>query len=113
MIGEEFVSRKPVTLVEVKAILKERKREDKEPTYEQDQANKYVGNFAKLTDKQREKVFEELKALESLDEKSIVKIMDVMPSEIEIMKISVEKKEGLKEEDLVKALEIIKKYVAK
>ncbi|MEM0360041.1 MAG: DNA-directed RNA polymerase subunit F [Candidatus Diapherotrites archaeon] len=113
MIGEEFVSRKPVSLVEVKAILKARKREDKEPTYEQEQAAKYAATFAKLTDKQREKIYEELKAISSLDEKNIVKIIDIMPSEMEIMKITVDKKEGVTEEDMAKALEIVRKYVSK
>lgn len=112
MIGEEFVGRKPITLVGVKNILKKRKKE-KELTYEQEQTYKYASIFAKLTNKQCEKLYSELIALESINEKLATKIIDLLPAEMEIMKLIPEKKEEVKDEDLAKALELVRKYSGK
>jgi len=112
MIGEEFIGRKPVTLAEVKQLLKARKK-DKELTYEQDQTYKYASTFAKLTLKQREKLFSELMKLETMNEALAVKILDLLPKDIEVIKLLPEKSEGVSEEDLAKALEIIQKYAVK
>jgi len=109
MIGEELLSRKPVTLSKVKNILKKRK-EESELTYEQEETLKYASAFCKVTKKQRDKIMEELLKLETINEELAVKIIDLLPQEIEIMKILPEKKSEVKEEDLVAALEIVKKY---
>ncbi len=112
MIGEEFVSRKPVTLGKVKEILKERKKE-KDLTYEQDQAYKYASTFSKLTMKQQEKLFSELIGIDTINEGLAVKIIDILPPEIEIMKLIPTKEDAVTEEDLKKAFEIVSKYVKK
>jgi len=110
MIGKEFISKKPVSLVEVKAMLKEKKK-DKELSYEQDQTLKYASSFAKLTDKQREKVFNELIEIDTINENIAVKILDTLPAELEIMKLIPSKEDGVSDEDLAKAFEKISKYV--
>ncbi len=110
MIGEEFIGKKPVTLVDVKRILKERKKE-KELTYEQERAYSYARTFAKLTQKRKERLASELAELETIDKETACKILDIMPAEIEIMKLVPGDKKDISEEDLKKALEIIKKYV--
>ena len=112
MIGEEFLGRKPVTLSKVKNILKERKKE-KEFTYEQEQTFKYASTFAKLSEKKEEKLFAELLKLETITEPFAVKIVDLVPAEMEIMKLIPEKKEDVNEEDLKKALELVRKYSSK
>ena len=112
MIGEEFISRKPATLVEVKELLKARKKE-KELTYEQEQTYKYASAFAKITLKQREKLFSELVKLDTVSDVLAVKIIDLMPGEIEAIKLIPDKSEGASEENLAKALEIIRKYIKK
>ncbi len=109
MIGEELISRKPITLSKVKNILKKRK-EESELTYEQEETLKYATTFCKVTKKQRDKIMEELLKLETINEELAVKIVDILPRDIEIMKILPEKKSEVKEEDLVAALEIVKKY---
>lgn len=109
MIGEELLSRKPLTLSKVKNLLKKRK-EESELTYEQEETLKYASTFCKVTKKQRDKIMEELLKLETINEELAVKIIDLLPQEIEIMRMLPEKKDEVKEEDLVAALEIIKKY---
>ncbi len=106
MIGEEHISRKPIALIDVKEILKERKKE-KDLTYEQEQAVKYANAFAKLTSKQSEKLFKELMDLETINEKLAIKICDLLPAELETMKLVPDKNEGVSEEDLKKAFELV------
>lgn len=112
MIGEELIERKPVSLPEVRAILRERKRE-KELTYEQEQAYKYSRVFSKITKRKRKRLFKKLIELDSINERIATKILDIMPWEPEIMKLIPLKDENVKEEDLKKAFEIIKKYAKK
>ena len=110
MIGEEILEKKPITLVEVKAILAERKKEN-ELSYEQDIALKYAKRFSKLTEKQLKKIKEELKGIKGLSEEIMVKIIDILPDKKEILELLIPKESELKEEDLKKILEITKKYV--
>ncbi|MCD6478460.1 MAG: hypothetical protein J7L44_01075 [Candidatus Diapherotrites archaeon] len=109
MIGEQILSKKPITLSKAKNLLEKRK-ESSEPSYEQEEALKYAKMFCKVTKKQRDKIMEELLKLETINEELAVKIIDILPQEIEVMKILPEKKDDVKEEDLVAALEIVKKY---
>ena len=109
MIGEQILSKKPITLSKAKNLLEKRK-EASEPTYEQEEALKYAKTFSKVTKKQRDKIMEELLKLETIDEELAVKIIDILPHDIEVMKILPEKKAAVKEEDLAAALEIVKKY---
>ena len=110
MIGEEFISRKPVSLIEIKKLLKARKK-DKELSYEQGQTYKYVSAFSKLTEKQHKKLFGELVQLETISDGTAMKILNIMPKEIEIIRLIPEKSDGVSEEDLAKALEAVGKYV--
>jgi len=112
MIGEEQISRKPIALIEVKEMLKARKKE-KELTYEQDQAVKYASTFAKLTSKQSGKLFKELMELETINEKLAIKICDLLPAELETMKLVPDKSEGVSEEDLKQAFELVSKLKKK
>jgi len=109
MIGEQLISREPVTLSKVKNLLEKRKLES-ELSYEQEEALKYAKTFSKVTKKQRDKILEELLKLETIKKELAVKIVDILPQEIEIMRLLPEKKDEVKDEDLQAALEIVKKY---
>lgn len=109
MIGEEVILRKPITLSKAKNLLAKRK-ELSEPIYEQEEALKYAKTFSKVTKKQRDKIMEELLKLETINEELAVKIIDILPKELEIIKLLPEKKENVSEEDLAKAIEIIAKH---
>jgi len=110
MIGDEIISSKKITLTEVKELMKTRKKE-KELTYEQDLTQKYAKNFSKLTEKQAQKLFEELIKLESVDEELAAKLVDVLPAETELIKLAPLKESTVTQEDLTQALELVKKYV--
>ncbi len=109
MLGEKIVEEKPITLVEVRELLSERKKE-KELTYEQDLTLKYAKRFGKLTIKQLEKLREELSKMEKLDEIAIVKIIDILPKTKEILDIILPKNMQLDNETTEKILNVTKKF---
>ena len=109
MIGEKFVEEKPMTLVEVREILSERKK-DKELTYEQDLTLKYAKRFAKLTPKQLEKMAEELEKIEKLDVAARVVILDILPKTREVLDLVLPKNIELDNETAERILDVTKKY---
>ncbi len=112
MIGEKTLEEKPITMQEVKELLKERKKE-KDLTYEQDLTLKYASTFTKLPKAKTQKLLEELKKLETLPEELAIKLVDLMPTKEEVIKIIPGKKDEVSEEDLKAALELIKKFKPK
>ena len=110
MIGKEIVAQKPVSLVSVKEILKERSSAA-EMSYEQKTTYDYARKFAKLTKAKEAKLLEELKSNESIEDKFAIKIVDIMPDNFEVMKVIAHKNSKASEEDLAKAFEIVKKYL--
>jgi DNA-directed RNA polymerase subunit F len=112
MIGKENLGQKPVTLVTVKEILKERNADaDTELSYEQKTAFDYSKKFAKLTKAKHEKILAELKAIEGLEEDFAVKLIDVMPEDFEVVKVLAHKSSKASEDDLKQAFEVVKKYL--
>ncbi|MCX8190187.1 MAG: RNA polymerase Rpb4 family protein [Candidatus Diapherotrites archaeon] len=109
MIGEQLISREPVTLSKAKNLLEKRKL-DSELSYEQEEALKYAKIFSKVTKKQRDKIMEELNKLGKIRPELAVKIVDILPQDIEILRLLPDKKDELKDEDLEAVLQIIKKY---
>ncbi len=110
MIGQGLVEEKPITLSEVKVLLAAKKK-DSELNYEQDIAIKYAKKFSKLTPKETEKAKADLSAIESLNEETVVKIIDILPTKKEVLDLIVAKSSPvIPEEDLAKVLEITKKY---
>ena len=77
MIGKEIVEEKAVTLPEVRQALNARKKEG-ELSYEQKISLEYVNEFGNTTVSKVKDAVEKLKA-EGIDEKVIVKILDIMP----------------------------------
>ncbi|MDO8427680.1 MAG: DNA-directed RNA polymerase subunit F [Candidatus Diapherotrites archaeon] len=109
LIGEQLLERKFLTLTEVKDLLNKRKKE-KELTYEQDMALKYSKQFAKLTPAQTKKMIGELKEFPEITEEMAVKIADMVPSEMPILKLIIPKEVKISEESLNKIFEISQKY---
>jgi len=109
MIGEKIIERKPVSLINVKQLLSERKKE-KDLSYEQDITLKYAKHFAKVTPAQAEKLVTELKKIETLNDKTIVKIIDLLPVKKEKLQLLIAKDIVLDEASTQKILELCKKY---
>ena len=110
----KIMSMKPVPLVEVKSILKERMGE-KELNYEQDITMKYVEQFGKLTEKQTEDAFKELSELSFLKGKDelIYMILAALPTKVEQLPLFLPKDVTAPEEELKKVVELTKKFADK
>ena len=113
MIGKELIEKKPITLREVRDLLKEVKSKNAELSYEQTTTLEYATKFAKLTKAKEEKLIKELKEIPEIEEEFIIKVVDIMPDEFEILKAIAYKNSKLKEDQLKKVFEIVQKYLDK
>lgn len=114
MIGKKVLASRSVTLSEVNELLKERKKEKgekEELNYEQDLTLKYSKKFGKLSLQKAQKLFAELSEIQGLSEDFRVKLVDILPKEIETLRVLVPKNQTVPEETLTQILEIIKKYL--
>lgn len=105
---------KPVSLYEVKEVLKARKAE-KELSYEQDLTMKYVDRFAKLTEKQTNDLVEKLKEVEFLKDNDVLiyEIINVLPTRLEQLQLMVPKGVSPNEEELKAVLALTEKFAEK
>jgi len=108
------VSMKPVSLHEVKEVLKGRKGE-KELNYEQEQAFKYVEKFAKLTEKQTKDLLEALKEISFLKENELLRyeVANLVPSRVEQLQLMLPKGVAPTEDELKAVIELTKKFEEK
>ena len=111
MIGKELIEQKPITLRQVKELLKDLKSKTAELSYEQTTTLEYATKFAKLQKAKEEKMIEELRQIPNIEEEFIIKVVDIMPEEFEILKAVAYKNSKLKEEELKKVFEIVQKYL--
>jgi DNA-directed RNA polymerase subunit F len=102
---------KPVTLAEVKNILKKVSKDRKEMLYEQKIALEHATKFAKLPVKKTEDLIKELRKLEFISELHAYKIADLVPqNEDDVKTIFAKERITLGENDIKKILEIVGKY---
>jgi len=102
---------KPVSLSEVKNILKKVEKERKELLYEQKVALEHANKFARLPAKKTEDLIKELVQLEFLQEIQAYKIADILPTtEDDVKTIFAKERTTLSESNIKKILEIVKKY---
>lgn len=108
MIGEKILEQRPASLKEVEELLAERKKE-KELTYEQDLTLKYAKKFSKLTTAKYKKIVKDLSSVEGLTDDLIVKIIDIVPADKNILDLLFEK-HSVSDETKKQILEITSKY---
>jgi DNA-directed RNA polymerase subunit F len=109
LVEYEEIKETFVPIAKVKEILEE----IKDKNYEQKLAYEHAKKFSKLDTKKAEALIKELSSLEmrKLKDDQIVKIVDIMPKDIEDLKVILEKSTmKLSEEEMQKILEIVKKY---
>lgn len=108
---EEEFQAKPVSLAEVKNILRKISKERKELTYEQKIALEHAEKFARLPLKKTEELIEELKKLEFMQEKHAYKIADLLPkTEDDIKAIFAKERVSLGDKEIKSILDIVAKY---
>jgi DNA-directed RNA polymerase subunit F len=103
---------KPVSISEVKNILKKVEKDRKELLYEQKIALEHAHKFAKLSVKKSEGLIKELLKLEFLHEIHAYKIADILPStEDDVKTIFAIERITLSENDIKKILDLVEKYL--
>ena len=101
----------PVSLAEVKNILKKVSKERKELLYEQRIALEHAQKFAKLNVKKTNDMIKELKSLDFLEEIHAVKIADILPTtQDDVKAIFAKERLSLGENEIKKILDIVVKY---
>lgn len=112
MIGEQIIESRAVPITEVEELLKERKK-DKDLTYEQENALKYVKIFSRISLEKTNELIKELLKIEGMTPELATKIADILPTEKEIINLLPSKETKVGEESLNKVLELVSKYYKK
>ena len=106
----KIIETKPVGMPEAKKIMLSREKK-KELSYEQKIALEHLNKFTKLTPAEAEKFLEELSQVLKMSAETMVKILDLTPkNQDELRMIFSREKFSLKDEEVKKILELIKKY---
>ena len=111
MTNIELINEVPLTMAELKEKLEDIKKRDKEISERAQKTLDYLNKFAKLKDKEALKLKEDILKLNipRLKEKQVIKIIDVMPKDIESLKLIFSADNvTIKQEDLQKILELLK-----
>lgn len=106
----KIVNEFPVSMAELKEKLNLIKKEKRELSFRANKTLEYLNNFAKMSIKDVEGIKKKLKGLDitRLNEKHIAKIIDVMPSDIDSLRLIFAGETSVKQEDLEKVLECLK-----
>ncbi len=102
---------KPVPMAIARDILSKREKEG-ELLYEQKLALEHLKKFTKLSPKKAESLIKEISEVVKLSDEVLIQIVDILPKTPEELRtiLSIEKF-SLREDEIKKILEIIKKYV--
>ncbi len=112
----DVLDEKPVTLVEVEAILKKKdkqyKDEEFELSYEQKRALEHASKFARLSKKDTKEITSKLKELDlGLGPDRVAKIIDILPeSTDDVRAIFAKERFKYTEEDIKQITNIIAQY---
>ena len=109
MLEQKIIESKPVSLVEVKELLKERAKAG-ELTYEQTLTQKYASKYAKLTQAKANKLQNELNSINGMNEDLAIKIIDILPIEMEVLELLIPKNSSIKKDSFQPILDIVKKF---
>ena len=107
----EVIEERPVEMAEVKSKLEEIKKRDKELNFRANAVKEHIDGFSVIDSKKSKEIAKKINELNisRLKEKHIVKIIDIMPGNIDSLKaIFTGENITLKQEDLAKILEVIR-----
>jgi DNA-directed RNA polymerase subunit F len=101
----------PVTLTEVKTILKKVEKQRTELIYEQRIALEHAQKFARLTVKQAKDLVKELEALGFLDESQIYAIANILPAvEDDVRAVFAKERFSPTQEQIAQIIKIVRTY---
>jgi DNA-directed RNA polymerase subunit F len=106
----KVIDTKPVGMPEAKNVMSSREKE-KELTYEQKLALEHLKKFTKLNPTEAKKFLEELSGVLRMSEETKIQILNLLPkTPDELRMIFTRENFSLKDNEIKKILEIIKKY---
>ena len=106
----KVIEAKPLGMPEARKIMLSREKK-KELSYEQKLALEHLNKFTKIPPSDAKKFLEELSQVLRMSEETMVKILDLTPkTPDELRMIFAREKFSLKNEEIKKILEIVKKY---
>ena len=106
----KILETRPVTMAEAKDIMLD-KEKDKEHGYEQKLAAEHLKKFTKLKAGEAKKFVEDISSVLRMGPDTLVQIVNLMPKNAdELRLIFAREKFSLKEDEVQKILDIVKKY---
>jgi len=106
----KIIESKPISMPEAKEIMTAKEKE-RELGYEQKLAAEQLKKFVKLKPSETKKFLEELSSVLRMSPETLVQIVNIMPQTVdELRLIFAREKFSLKEEEITKILDVIKKY---
>ncbi len=106
-------TKEPISFAEAKdiitKIIKEKKENDLEPTYEQESTLKYISAFEKLNKKDSEKLYKELVGLK-IPANVAMNIVNIMPKEKETLEAILTKRSDFDDAKLVEIFKLLDNY---
>jgi len=106
----KVIETKPVSMAEAKEVLASREKK-KELSYEQKLALEHLNKFTRLKEEDAKKLAEELAGVLRMSQETLVQILNFLPKNAdELRMIFSREKFSLKEDEINKILEIVKKY---
>jgi len=106
----KVIAIKPIPMAEAKEILEKREK-GKELGYEQKLAAEHLKKFTRLKPSEAKKMVEDLNATVKMSGETLATLVNVMPqNQDELRLIFAREKFSLKEEEIAKILETVKKY---
>jgi len=106
----KILSVKPIPMAEAKDVLEKREK-GKELGYEQKLAAEHLNKFTKLKPAEAKKFAEELNAILKMSPETLATMANILPqNQDELRLIFAREKFSLKEDEINKVLETVKKY---
>lgn len=113
MAETEIIKETPLSLIEMKEKLQEIKKRDKELNFRAKKTEEYLNVIAKIKLNKANELKKELENLEiaRLKPNQIIKLVDVLPKDMDSLRMLFSNENlTLKQEDITKILDIVKKY---
>ena len=114
MSNAEIIQEKPITLVNLRSKLDKVGKKEDELNFRAVKVQEYLKKFAKFDVKKSEEMYKKIEELEipRLKDRQIVKIIDLMPEDIEDLKtIFSGEITTITPENLEKIMSVVKEYV--
>lgn len=110
MIGKKVLESEPIPIAKVKKLLNEFSQE-KELLYEQNLTLDHVTKFSKASAKNAEELIAKLEKEKDLKKKHAVRIADLMPEDLDDLRLLFAKERiAIKNDEMESILEIIDEY---